>query len=89
MTPNEIIAHDIIVSICIFSLLTYDRIFDENLEHDTYGVKSSTKQFAGFQYQVWPLMFMLVFLYLCHILSSYDNIFETETWCFWSNVKVF
>ena len=35
------IAHNIIVSFCIFSLLKYDRIFGKNLEHDTYGVKWS------------------------------------------------
>ena len=34
------IAHDIIVSFCIFSLLKkYDRIFGKKLEHDNYGVK--------------------------------------------------
>ena len=33
------LAHDIIVSFSIFSLLKYDRIFGKNLEHDTYGVK--------------------------------------------------
>ena len=32
------IAHDIIVSFCTFSLLKYDRIFGKNLEHDAYGV---------------------------------------------------
>ena len=33
------IARDIIVSFYIFRLLKYDRIFNKNLEHDTYGVK--------------------------------------------------
>ena len=33
------IAHDIIISFYIFSLLKYDRIFGKNLEYDTYGVK--------------------------------------------------
>ena len=33
------IARNIIVSFCIFSLLKYDRIFGKNLEDDTYGVK--------------------------------------------------
>ena len=33
------IAHNIVVSFCIFSLLKYDRIYVKNLEHDTYGVK--------------------------------------------------
>ena len=33
------IAHDIIVSFCIFSLLKCDSIFDKSLEHDTYRVK--------------------------------------------------
>ena len=32
-------AHNIIVSFCIFILLKYGRIFGKNLEHDTYGVK--------------------------------------------------
>ena len=32
------IAHNIIVSFCIFNLLNYDRIFGKNLEHDTYGL---------------------------------------------------
>ena len=36
---NWIIAHNIIVSIYIFSLLKYDSMFGKNLEHDTYGVK--------------------------------------------------
>ena len=33
------IAHDIIVSFYIFSLLKHDRIFGKNLEHDTYEVR--------------------------------------------------
>ena len=33
------IAGIIIVSFYIFNSLKYDRIFDKNLEHDTYGVK--------------------------------------------------
>ena len=34
------IAHDIIASFYIFSLLKYnDRIFGKNLEHDAYGVR--------------------------------------------------
>ena len=33
------IACDIIVSFCIFIQLKYAKIFDRNLEHDTYGVK--------------------------------------------------
>ena len=33
------IARDIIVSFCIFSLLNYDRISGKYLEHDTYVVK--------------------------------------------------
>ena len=33
------IAHNIIVSFCIYSLLNYDRILDKNFEYDTYGVK--------------------------------------------------
>ena len=33
------IAPDIIVSFCIFSLLKYDRIFCKKLEHDTYEAK--------------------------------------------------
>ena len=33
------IAHDIIGSFGILSLLNYDRIFVKNLEHNTYGVK--------------------------------------------------
>ena len=33
------IAHDIIVTFYIFSLLNYDSIFSKKLEHDTYGVK--------------------------------------------------
>ena len=33
------IAHNFIVSFCIFTLLKYDRIFGKNLEHGTYGVK--------------------------------------------------
>ena len=35
------IARDIIVGFCIFSLLKYNRVFGKNLEHDTYGVKES------------------------------------------------
>ena len=33
------VARDIVVSFCIFSLLKYNTIFDKNLERDTYGVK--------------------------------------------------
>ena len=33
------LAHDIIVSFFIFSLLKHDRIFDKNLEHNTSEVK--------------------------------------------------
>ena len=33
------IAHDTIISFCIFSVLKYDRIIRKNLEHDTYVVK--------------------------------------------------
>ena len=33
------IAHNITVSFCIFSLVKHDKIFGKNLEHDTYGVK--------------------------------------------------
>ena len=36
---NQMIAHDIIGSFGILSLLNYDRIFVKNLEHNTYGVK--------------------------------------------------
>ena len=33
------VAHDIIVTFCIFSLLNYNSIFGKKLEHDTYEVK--------------------------------------------------
>ena len=33
------IAPKVIVSFYIFSLLKYDKIFGQNLEHDTYSVK--------------------------------------------------
>ena len=33
------IAREIIVSFCIFSLQKYDRIFGKNLVHDNYEVK--------------------------------------------------
>ena len=35
------IAHDIILSFCIFSVLKYDRIIRKNFEHDTYVVKKA------------------------------------------------
>ena len=72
-----------------FQLLKFDRIFGKNLEHDTYGVKkkSLTQHFLGGHYQFWPLKFMLVFFFMTH-LSSYDNIFEIETWYFWDNIRV-
>ena len=38
-TINQIIAHNIIVSFCLFSLLTFGRIFGKKLEHDTDGLK--------------------------------------------------
>ena len=41
----------------------------------------------GGQYQIWSLKFMLVFFPKSH-LSSHNNIFETETWYFWDNMKV-
>ena len=37
MPTNQMIAHDIIFSFCILSLLKYERIFGKNLEHDTMG----------------------------------------------------
>ena len=33
------IAHDVIVSFCFFSLVKYDIIFGKKLEHDAYKVK--------------------------------------------------
>ena len=38
---DKVIAHDIIVSFYIFSLLKYGRIFGKSFEHDTCGVKES------------------------------------------------
>ena len=35
------IARDIIISFCIFSVLKYDRTIRKNLEHDTYVVKKA------------------------------------------------
>ena len=62
------------VLFCSFSSLKYSRIFERKLGHDTCGVeiKPLTQHFAGS---------------LKH-LSSYDNIFETEAWHFWDNMKV-
>ena len=41
------IARDIIVSFCIFSLLKYHRIFVKNFELDIGKLKSLTQQFVG------------------------------------------
>ena len=54
------IAHDIIDSFCIFSLLKYDRIIGKNLEHNSWPRTLR----PGGQYQVWSLKFMLVFIFL-------------------------
>ena len=80
--PNEMIAHNIIVSFCIFSLfslLKYGKIFGKNLRHDNYGVKQIP----------WPSTLggghglvskICVSFVLMKHLSNYDNIFVTETW---------
>ena len=48
MATDQMIALDIIVSFCIFSLLKCDRIFGKNLGHDICGkVKSLTQHFLG------------------------------------------
>ena len=74
------IAHDIIDSFCIFSLLKYDRIIGKNLEHNSWPRTLR----PGGQYQVWSLKFMFSFFYNT---SSSDNIFETETY-FGGDVRV-
>ena len=82
------IAHNIIVSFCTFSLLKYDRIFDNNMEHDIYGLKQSpwpnALQAASARFGSWNLGYFSIFM---TYLSSYNNIFETETWFFWGNMK--
>ena len=50
-------------------------------------IKSLTQHIAGYQYQIWSLKFMLVFFFYV-TLSSYNNIFETETLYFLVNMKV-
>ena len=58
------IAYDIIVNFCIFSLLKYDSIFIKKLKHHTYVVKKLLhSDFVGGQYQLWSLKFMLIFLF--------------------------
>ena len=73
------IVHDITVSFHIFSVLTYDRIFRKNLEHDTYGVnKVFDPALCRSQYQAYSLELMLIFYFMTP-LGGYSNIFETET----------
>ena len=73
------IACDIIVTFYIFRLLKYDRIFGENLEHYTYGVKKILDpafcgdSVPGLIPEIYASFFMT------H-LSSYNNIFETEAY---------
>ena len=69
--------------------LKYNRMCGKNLELDTYRVKQSlwpnTLRLRG-QYQIWPLKLMLVFFFVTH-LSSYNNIFKTETWSFFGVIR--
>ena len=60
------IARDIIVSFCIFSLLKYHRIFVKNFELDIGKLKSLTQQFVGegggSVFHALSLKFMLAFM---------------------------
>ena len=62
-TTDYMTARDITVS--IFSWLKYARIFGGNLGHDTFGgkIKPSIQLFPVGLTQVWPLKFMLVFVF--------------------------
>ena len=58
------IAHIIVVSFCIFSLLKYDWIFGKNLKDDTYVLKlspwpSTLREFCS---MLGSQKFMLVFM---------------------------
>ena len=88
-TTDQIIAHEIIVSFYIFSLLSYDRILSVKIWSMILRgkINSLTQHFAGGHYQVWSLKFVLVLFFMTH-LSSYDNIFVTEIWQFSGNMKV-
>ena len=82
------IARDVIVSFYIYSLLKSNKIYGKiwsmilSLTNKVIDLALS-----GGYYQVWSVKFMLVFFFMTR-LSSYDNIFETETWHFWSNMKM-
>ena len=73
------IARDVIVSFYIYSLLKYNKIYGKiwsmilSLTNKVIALALS-----GGYYQVWSVKFMLVFFFMTR-LSSYDNIFETET----------
>ena len=73
------IARDVIVSFYIYSLLKYNKIYGKiwsmilSLTNKVIDLALS----VGY-YQVWSVKFMLVFFFMTR-LSSYDNIFETET----------
>ena len=73
------IARDVIVSFYIYSLLKYNKIYGKiwsmilSLTNKVIDLALS-----GGYYQVWSVKFMLVFFFMTR-LSSYDNIFETET----------
>ena len=62
MATDQMIALDIIVSFCIFSLLKCDRIFGKNLGHDICG-KVFDPALSGGQYQIWLSKFTLVFFF--------------------------
>ena len=57
-------AHDIIVSLCIFSLLKYNRIFGKNLEHDTFGYNKVLD--PGFCGASVPGLAPAIYLFLWH-----------------------
>ena len=78
------------VSFCIFSLLKYNRIFSKNLWvwYLRGKIKSLTQHFVGVSVPgLAPENYVSFILFIIH-LSSYDNIYGTETWNFLGNMKV-
>ena len=68
------IAHDIIVTFYIFSLLKYDRIFGKRLEHDTYDwgkIKSLAQHFTGGSIIGFAPEIYVRFLFLWHICGTF------------------
>ena len=91
MNPDVLVSFSILILLYCFdtySLLKYDKIYGKIWSTTlTLTNKVIDPALSVGHYQVEPLKFMLVFVFMTH-LSSYDNIFETQTCYFGGNMKV-